>query len=196
MTASPALAPVRSAVPPRDDPAAFLAGLRERIGTRIGVSAWTLVDQARIDRFADATGDRQFVHVDPVRAAAETPFGGTVAHGYLTLSLLGAAAGEILPAHPCVRAALNLGADRVRFLAPVRCGTRLRGVFVLDGVSALPEGKVALRLSACVETDSNADLKADSEAEAGEAVRPVLRAELTLMLVLAEPDGPPPTRSA
>lgn len=171
-------APLPTAALSPPGPAAFLATLRERVGTRIGTSAWILIDQARIDLFAQATGDHQFVHVDPARAAAETPYGGTVAHGYLTLSILGAAAGEALPAHPCIRAVLNLGADRVRFLAPVPSGTRLRGAFTLTGVTRLPEGKAALRLSASV------------EAEAGEAVRPVLAADLTLMLVLAEPEGP------
>lgn len=175
---APLPAPLPAAALPPPGPTAFLAALRERVGTRIGTSAWTLIDQARIDLFAQATGDHQFVHVDPVRAAAETPYGGTVAHGYLTLSILGAAAGEALPAHPCIRAVLNLGADRVRFLAPVPSGTRLRGAFTLTSVTALPEGKAALRLAASV------------EAEAGEAVRSVLAADLTLMLVLAEPENP------
>lgn len=158
--------------PPPDAPA-FLAELRGRVGTEVGASAWILVDQVRIDRFAEATGDRQFVHVDPVRAAAETPFGGTVAHGYLTLSLLGGAVGEVLPAHACVRAVLNMAADKVRFLAPVRVGTRIRGVFTLNGVSALPEGKAALRLGAAMQAE-------------GGSGRPVLTAELTLMLLLDE----------
>jgi acyl dehydratase len=156
----------------------FLAELRARVGSRIGVSDWTLVDQARIDRFAEATGDRQFVHVDPVRAASETPFGGTVAHGYLTLSLLGGAVGDVLPAHPCVRAVLNMAADRVRFLAPVRADTRVRAVFTLNGVGALPEGRAALRLGAAVQAE-------------GEEGRPVLTAELTLLLLLGEPADDP-----
>ncbi|AWN35716.1 MaoC family dehydratase [Methylobacterium radiodurans] len=178
MTASPLRGPDPGPCDPAPpDAAAFLAGLRARTGTEVGASAWTLVDQARIDRFAEATGDRQFVHVDPVRAATETPFGGTVAHGYLTLSLLGGAVGEVLPAHPCVRAVLNMAADKVRFLAPVRVDTRVRAVFTLTGVSALPEGKAALRLGAAV------------QAEGGEPGRPVLTAELTLMLVLDETAG-------
>ncbi|WP_147077828.1 MaoC family dehydratase [Methylobacterium haplocladii] len=154
---------------------AFLAALRLRVGSQIGASDWAMVDQERIDRFAAATGDHQFVHVDPVRAAAETPYGGTVAHGYLTLAMLGGALGEVLPVHPCVRAVLNLGADKVRFLAPVRAGARIRGVFILNGVGALPENKAALRLAATVEVT-----------EAGaEAARPALSAELTLMLVFS-----------
>ena len=157
----------------------FLATLRIRVGTRIGASAWTLVDQARIDRFAAATGDHQFVHVDPVRAAAETPFGGTVAHGYLTLSMLGGALGDVLPADPCVRAVLNLGAEKVRFVTPVRVDSRVRAVFTLDGVSALPGHRAALRLGATMEAIQ------PGEAEA----RTALTASLTLMLVFADETG-------
>lgn len=164
---------------PPPNASAFLTELRDRIGTEVGTSAWILVDQARIDRFAEATGDRQFVHVDPLRAAAETPFGGTVAHGYLTLSMLGGTVGEILPAHPCVRAVLNMAADKVRFLAPVRVDTRIRAVFTLNGVSALPEGRAALRLAAAVQAE-------------GDAGRPVLTAELTLMLLLEDAPGKAP----
>lgn len=169
--------PAGQAPPPGGS--AFLTELRDRIGTEVGISAWILVDQARIDRFAEATGDRQFVHVDPLRAAAETPFGGTVAHGYLTLSMLGGTVGEVLPAHPSVRAVLNMAADKVRFLAPVRVDTRIRSVFTLTGVSALPEGKAALRLAAAVQAE-------------GDAGRSVLTAELTLMLLLEEAAREPP----
>lgn len=161
--------------PPTGSRREFLAGLRARCGAEIGTSAWITVDQARIDRFAQATGDHQFVHVDPLRAAAETPFGGTVAHGYLTLSMLGGAVGEIMPPHPAVRAVLNLGADKVRFLAPVRAGARTRARFTLDGVTALPDDRAALRLGARVEVAR----------EDADAPRPVLRAELTLLIVFA-----------
>jgi len=186
MTASPLTTIGPGACPPPDPRDAFLAELRGRIGERIGSSDWTVVDQARIDGFAHATGDHQFVHVDPVRAAAETPFGGTVAHGYLTLSMLGGAVGDVMPPHPAVRAVLNLGADKVRFLAPVPSGARVRAHFCLNGVSALPENRAALRLGATVEV-----ARADTE-----AARPALRAELTLMLVMADgldaagPDDP------
>src|SRR6476660_7165083 len=91
------------------------------------------VDQARIEEFADATEDRQFIHVDP-EAAAKTPFGGTIAHGFLTLSLLSRMAAEAMLIPDGVRMAVNYGFDRVRFLAPVRSGKRVRGRFTLDSI--------------------------------------------------------------
>ena len=93
-------------------------------------SSWLLVDQARIDRFAEATGDHQFIHVDPVRAA-ETPFGGTIAHGLLTLSLLPSLADATLPVQPGTRMGVNYGYDRIRFLSPVRAGRRIRAHFTI-----------------------------------------------------------------
>lgn len=92
------------------------------------VSDWLLVDQACIDRFAEATGDHQFIHVDPVRAAA-TPLGGTIAHGLLVLSLLPALAAATQPPAEGTQMVLNYGYDRVRFLAPVRSGSRIRAAF-------------------------------------------------------------------
>ena len=101
-----------------------LADLAALEGELIGTSDWTLVDQARIDQFAQATGDAQWIHVDPARAAAG-PFGATIAHGFLTLSLLS----ELVVSAFCVtetRMGLNYGLDRVRFPAPVPAGSRLR----------------------------------------------------------------------
>jgi acyl dehydratase len=106
-----------------------LADLRDRIGHEIGTSDWITIDQARIDRFADATDDHQWIHVDPVRAAAG-PFGATVAHGFLTLSLLPLMAQQAIGIGD-TRMGINYGLDRVRFPAPVRVGSRLRGRFVL-----------------------------------------------------------------
>jgi acyl dehydratase len=106
-----------------------LADLQPLVGQELGVSDWITVDQQRIDRFADATGDHQWIHVDPVRAAAG-PFGTTVAHGFLTLSLLpemGASAFEVRD----TRMGVNYGLNRVRFPAPVPSGSRLRGCFKL-----------------------------------------------------------------
>lgn len=100
-------------------------------------SDWLLVDQARIDRFAEATGDFQFIHVDPVAAAA-TPFGGTIAHGLLTLSLLPAFAYATLPPIEGRRMSVNYGYERIRFLTPVRCGARLRAHFT--PVEVTPRG--------------------------------------------------------
>src|SRR4051794_26720857 len=107
-------------------PLASLDDIRARIGEEIGVSSWLLVDQTRIDLFADATEDRQFIHVDPA-AAAQTPFGGTIAHGFLTLSLLSRMAAEAMLVPDGLKMAVNYGLDRVRFLAPVKSGKRVRG---------------------------------------------------------------------
>lgn len=115
------------------DLATQLAGLKDRRFT----SGWHPLDQSRIDTFAALTEDRQFIHVDPVRAAAETPFGGTIAHGYLTLSMTAAMAAQALPPLDGLRASLNYGFDRVRFLTPVRAGARVRGHFALK--SAEPD---------------------------------------------------------
>ena len=98
------------------------------------VSDWGEVTQAMIDGFAEATGDHQFIHVDPVRAAA-TPFGGTIAHGFLTLSLMPLLAAKVpdAPRLAGVRMGVNYGGNAVRFVAPVRSGSRVRGRFVLAG---------------------------------------------------------------
>ena len=106
-----------------------LVDLQPLVGQEVGVSEWITVDQKRIDLFADATGDHQWIHVDPVRAAAG-PFGATVAHGFLTLSLLpemSASAFEVRD----TRMGVNYGLNRVRFPSPVPCGSRLRGRFKL-----------------------------------------------------------------
>jgi acyl dehydratase len=111
-------------------PTATLEDIRARVGEEVGVSDWILVDQARIDAFAKVTEDPQFIHVDPV-AAAKTPFGGTVAHGFLTLSLLSRMASNAMLRLEGVKMGVNYGFDRVRFMAPVRSGKRIRGRFVL-----------------------------------------------------------------
>ena len=105
--------------------------LKARIGQHLGTSEWLLVDQAMIDAFADATGDHQFIHVDPERAA-QTPFGGTIAHGFLTLSLMPAlTATADLPRAAGIKMGVNYGGNKTRFLAPVRSGKRVRGHFKL-----------------------------------------------------------------
>src|SRR3954447_9089209 len=111
-------------------PTATLDEIRARVGEEVGVSDWILVDQARIDAFAEVTEDRQFIHVDPA-AAARTPFGGTVAHGFLSLSLLSRMAANAMLRPEGVKMGVNYGFDRVRFMAPVRSGKRVRGRFVL-----------------------------------------------------------------
>ena len=133
-------------------PIASLADIRARVGSEIGVSAWLTIDQARIDAFADATEDRQFIHVDPA-AAAQTPFGGTIAHGFLTLSLLSRMAAEAMLLPDALQMAVNYGFDRVRFLAPVRAGKRVRGRFRLDSVEEKAPGQILLRHHVTVEIE-------------------------------------------
>lgn len=100
-----------------------LAGLA---GQRIGSSSWITLDQARIDEFARCTNDTQWIHVDVERSAKESPFGGTVAHGFLTLSLLAPTAFDVLISRMQLKQAVNCGLDKIRFLAPVRAGKRVR----------------------------------------------------------------------
>jgi acyl dehydratase len=133
-------------------PLAKLSEIKNHVGEEIGVSDWIMIDQARIDAFADATEDRQFIHVDAA-AAAETPFGGTVAHGFLTLSLLSRMAAEAMQVPEGVKMAVNYGLDRARFLAPVRSGRRVRGRFVLDSVEEKAPGQVLLRHTVTVEIE-------------------------------------------
>ena len=121
-------------------PVATLEDIKARIGQEIGVSPWIVIDQQAIDTFADVTGDHQFIHVDPERAAA-TPFGGTIAHGFLTLSLLSQMAGQVMLAPPGLKMAANYGFDNVRFLAPVRAGKRVRGRFVLKSLEEKRPGE-------------------------------------------------------
>ncbi len=122
-------------------------------GREIGVSGWRTVSQADIDAFAATTGDDQFIHVDPARAAAESPFGGTIAHGFLTLSLLSIFGREAIPPIDGRRMGVNYGLERVRFLSPVRSGARLRGRFHLAGLERRTPGEIRLRYRVTVEID-------------------------------------------
>jgi acyl dehydratase len=133
-------------------PTASLDEILARIGEEIGVSDWITVDQKRIDAFADATEDRQFIHVDAA-AAARTPFGGTVAHGFLTLSLLSRMAADAMLVPGGLKMAVNYGLDRVRFLAPVGSGKRVRGRFVLDSVEEKAPGQMLLHHTITVEIE-------------------------------------------
>lgn len=111
-------------------PIASIEDVQSKVGSEVGVSDWILVDQARIDAFAEITEDLQFIHIDP-EAAAKTPFGGTVAHGFLTLSLLSRMAADAMLRPEGVKMGVNYGFERVRFMAPVRSGKRVRGRFTL-----------------------------------------------------------------
>ena len=110
---------------------ASLDEIKQRVGSEVGVSDWLTVDQAAIDSFANVTQDHQFIHVDPA-AAAKTPFGGTIAHGFLTLSLLSRMAADAMVRPEGVKMGVNYGFEKVRFLAPVHSGKRVRGRFRLD----------------------------------------------------------------
>lgn len=133
-------------------PVATLEQIAARVGQEIGVSGWLMVGQERITAFADATEDRQFIHVDP-QAAAQTSFGGTIAHGFLTLSLLSRMAAETIFVPDTTKMIVNYGLDRVRFLAPVRSGKRIRGRFSLDGLEAKAPGQILLRHIVAVEIE-------------------------------------------
>jgi acyl dehydratase len=133
-------------------PVVSLEEIRAHVGEEIGVSSWLTVDQERIDAFAEATEDRQFIHTDPA-AAAQTPFGATIAHGFLSLSLLSRMGSEIFLAPEGVKMALSYGLDRVRFLAPVRSGKRVRGRFTLDSVEEKAPGQILFRYTVTVEIE-------------------------------------------
>ena len=133
-------------------PIATLDEIRSRIGKEVGVSSWLTMDQERIDDFAGATEDRQFIHVDP-EAAAQTVFGGTVAHGFLSLSMLSRMAAEAMLVPESLKMAVNYGLDRVRFIAPVPSGKRIRGRFLLDFVEEKAPGQILVRHSVTVEIE-------------------------------------------
>lgn len=141
-------------------PSIPLAELPGRLGEVLGTSPWLTIDQARIDAFARATEDLQWIHTDPARAAAG-PFGATIAHGFLTLSLLswmGEHAFEI----PHLRMSINYGLNRVRFPAPLPVGSRVRGVF---------------RLLACEQIDGGSQVTVEATVEREGSTRPVCVAE-------------------
>ena len=120
------------------------------VGQEIGVSRWFVMDQARIDAFAQVTEDEQFIHVDPDRAK-ETMFGGTVAHGMLTLSMLSAMAYDAFPSLEGMKASVNYGFDRLRFVAPVPSGSELRARFQLDRIEEKSPGRLMASVGVSVE---------------------------------------------
>jgi acyl dehydratase len=134
-------------------PIATVDHILSRVGQEVGVSSWIIVDQARIDAFADATDDRQFIHVDQA-AAAHTPFRTTIAHGFLSLSLLSRMGAEAMLIPEGVKMAVNYGLDRVRFLAPVGSGKRVRGRFTLDSVEEKAPGQLLMRHLVTVEIEA------------------------------------------
>jgi acyl dehydratase len=123
-----------------------------RAGTEIGVSEWFLIDQRRINEFAAVTQDDQFIHTDPERAR-QTSFGGTIAHGYLTLSLLSAMAASALPVLEGTKVDLNYGFDKIRFLADVPAGASVRARFTLSSLAERGAGRWRMALGVVIETD-------------------------------------------
>ena len=139
------------------------------VGRELGVSGWVTVGQDRIDQFAGCTGDRQWIHVDVDRARRESPFGGPVAHGYLSLSLLAALVMEIGVIPPDAATGLNYGLDKVRFIAPVKTDARVRMRAALISAEPQSGGRMLLKLQSTLEIE-------------GEA-KPALVAEVLCMLI-------------
>ncbi|GGI89281.1 nodulation protein NodN [Polymorphobacter multimanifer] len=133
-------------------PAVSLEDYQAMVGTEVGMSDWVLVDQVRIDQFAEVTGDHQFIHVNP-ELAAQTPFGTTIAHGFLTLSLCSSFAYQALPSVKGVKMGVNYGLNKLRFMAPVKSGKRIRGKFTLADVTQRPDGAWQSTLAVSVEIE-------------------------------------------
>jgi len=112
-------------------PPVTLEAYQNMVGKEVGVSSWHLVDQARINAYADVIEDHQFIHVDPERAKRETAFGTTIAHGFLTMSLMSIMSYEVMPVIAGTTMGVNYGFDKLRFISPVRAGKRVRGRFTL-----------------------------------------------------------------
>jgi acyl dehydratase len=146
-----------------------MATAAQFVGRELGVSDWVVVDQDRINAFAECTGDRQWIHIDVERARRESPFGGPIAHGYLTLSLVAATVMEIGIIPPDAAGGLNYGVDKVRFIAPVKAGARVRNRASLVAAEAQNGGRTLLKLQCMLEID-------------GES-KPALIAEILCMLI-------------
>ena len=132
-----------------------LAGLSERIGTELGLSEWAVIDQARIDAFASCTGDHQWIHVDVERARRESPFRSPVAHGYLALAMVAPLSMQVGVIPTDAVAGLNYGIDKVRFLAPVPAGARVRLRVVLAGLEPKERGQVIMKTHNTLEVEGS-----------------------------------------
>jgi len=151
-----------------------LAGLNDWIGQELGVSDWVSIDQTRINTFASCTGDHQWIHVDVERAKRESPFRGPIAHGYLTLAMVAPLAMEIGIIPKDAAAGLNYGVDKVRFLAPVPAGARVRLRVTLSGVEPREGGQMIMKTQNTLEVEGSE--------------KPALIAE-TLALLIPAPGG-------
>ena len=136
----------------RTTPIVDLDTLRSKVGSELGVTEWRLVDQDLIDRFAAVSGDSNWIHVDPERARVQTDFGGTIAHGHLTLLLVSRFVAELIEVEQLSRVALNYGMNRVRFLSPVPAGSSVRGRVSVKAIDPIPGG-VQLTMDVVIECD-------------------------------------------
>jgi len=137
-------------------------------GLEIGVTRWFRMDQDRINAFADATEDWYYIHTDPAKAAKETPWGGTIAHGFLTASLLSAMAYDVVPPIQGVAHGVNYGFDKLRFVSPVPTGSNVRGRFVLSKADTTKPGEITLTFGVTVEIEGQ---------EVADGGRPAIAAE-------------------
>jgi len=150
----------------------LLEQYRQLVGQQIGVSRWFLMDQPRIDRFAEVTEDEQFIHVDPV-AATKTPFGGTIAHGFLSLSMVSVMAASIIPLVVGAEMRINYGINSVRFLKPVGAGKRVRGLFTLKDLQERGPGQWQSTFAVTIEIEFED--------------KPALVAEWLMLTILSQP---------
>jgi len=134
-------------------PPVSLATYQAMIGKEVGVSSWHLVDQHRINDYADVIEDHQFIHIDPERAKRETPFGSTVAHGFLTMSLLSIMSYEVMPVIEGTTMGVNYGFDKLRFISPVKAGSRVRGRFVLAEAKLRKDKELQSRTNVTIEIE-------------------------------------------
>jgi len=130
-----------------------VAELAKHVGEEIGVSSWLALDQSRINEFAHCTGDHQWIHVDAERAASEGPFGGTVAHGFLTLALVAPTGFEVLVERTSAKSVVIYGVNKVRFIAPVRSGKRVRNHISITGVDDKGNGRYLITTSNTLEIE-------------------------------------------
>ena len=133
--------------------AATVEEMTGKVGQEIGASRWFPMPQSRIDAFADCTEDWYFIHTDPEKAAKETPWGGTIAHGFLTASLLSAMAYDVLPTIEGAVRGVNYGFDRLRFVSPVPSGSNVRARFVLNDAITDKPGEITLKYGVTVEIE-------------------------------------------
>ena len=137
-------------------PPVSLEAYQKMVGREIGVSSWHVVDQTRIDSYADVIEDHQFIHVDPERAKKETAFGTTIAHGFLTMSLLSIMSYEVMPVISGTTMGVNYGFDKLRFISPVRSGSRVRGRFTLAEATLRKPTELLSRTNVAVEIEGEA----------------------------------------